>query len=87
MTKYAYALPSRGFSRRADVVVSTEDQIATLTRKTPLGRVELTEAMTFERLEKALKPIAQRGWVGSPSVDHWFMDKTASLHLKQRPDD
>jgi hypothetical protein len=87
MTKYAYALPPRGFSRRAYIVVSTEDQIATLTRKTPLGKVELTEAMTFERLEEALKPIAQRGWVGSSSVDHWFMDKTASLHLKQRADD
>ena len=61
MTKYAYALPPRGFSRRAYVVVSTEDQIATLTGKRPLGKVEMTEAMTFERLEEALKPIAQRG--------------------------
>jgi hypothetical protein len=87
MTKYAYALPPRGFGRRAYVVVSTEDQIAKLTRKTPLGKVEMTEAMTFERLDEALKPIARRGWVGSPSVDHWFRDKAAGLPVEQRAED
>ena len=87
MINYAYVLPARGFSRRAYVVISTEDGIAKLTRKTPLGKVEMTQAMTFERLEEALKPIAQRGLVASPSVFHWFMDKAASLHLEQRTDD
>jgi hypothetical protein len=87
MTKYAYALPPRGFSRRAYVVISTEGRIAKLTRKTPLGKVEMTETMTFERLEEALKPIAQRGWVGSSSLDHWFMDRAAGLPVEQRADD